>query len=255
VIKIPRLYAIIDAGCFRWVDDPAGTLAEYARALIEAGVTLIQYRNKLGSEREMLGQARELKRIAVAMASGEGSAPDRAEKRVRLIMNDRADLCLAADFDGVHVGQDDLAPASVRSILGSQAEATSPHLPNPGRYGAPADEEAPGYRWVGVSTHNPEQVREADGWPVDYIAVGPVFATDSKANPDPVIGLEGVRRARALTGKPLVAIGGITRTNCTDVIAAGADSVAVIAALMDNPWSAAREFLETLGKAGARAGR
>jgi thiamine-phosphate pyrophosphorylase len=107
--------------------------------------------------------------------------------------------------------------------------------------------QARGYKWVGVSTHNPEQVREADGWPVDYVAVGPVFATGSRANPDPVIGLEGVRQARLLTRKPLVAIGGITPANCREVMASGADSVAVIAALMKDTGAVVREFLEATG--------
>ena len=123
----------------------------------------------------MLEQAQELK--------------CRLGSSVTLIMNDRADLCLAAGFDGVHVGQDDLSPAGVRAVIGDSL-------------------------WLGVSTHNPEQLAEADKTTANYLAIGPVFATQSKANPDPVIGLEGVRRARALTRKPLVAIGGITRENC-----------------------------------------
>jgi len=133
-------------------------------------------------------------------------------------MNDRADLCLAAGWDGVHVGRNDLSPRSARQILGSS-------------------------RWLGVSTHNPEQVAEADQSPADYIAIGPVFSTLTKANPDPVIGLEGVRAARRLTAKPLVAIGGITRQNCRAVIDAGADSVAVISDLVRQPRKSAEEFL------------
>jgi thiamine-phosphate pyrophosphorylase len=108
-------------------------------------VTLIQYRNKGGSARETLAQARELQRVvanATAGADAERGAPVTHAEDVRLIMNDRADLCLAADFDGVHVGQEDLSPMSVRAIVGA-------------------------HRWVGVSTHNPAQVREADTWPVD----------------------------------------------------------------------------------------
>jgi thiamine-phosphate pyrophosphorylase len=96
---------------------------------------------------------------------------------------------------------------------------------------------------LGVSTHNPEQVAEADQSPADYIAIGPVFSTLTKANPDPVIGLEGVRAARRLTAKPLVAIGGITRQNCRAVIDAGADSVAVISDLVRQPRKSAEEFL------------
>ena len=137
-------------------------------------------------------------------------------------MNDRADLCLAAEFDGVHLGQDDLSPEGARKIVGVD-------------------------RWLGVSTHNPQQVAEADKTSADYIAFGPVFATGSKVNPDPVVGLEGVRVARSLTRKPLVAIGGITRQNCRAVIEAGADSVAVISDLVRDPPKSAEEFLRILG--------
>ena len=101
--------------------------------------------------------------------------------------------------------------------------------------------------WLGVSTHNPEQLAEADKTTANYLAIGPVFATGSKANPDPVIGLEGVRQARALTRKPLVAIGGITRANCREVIAAGADAVAVISDLLREPRKSAEEFFRILG--------
>jgi len=136
-------------------------------------------------------------------------------------MNDRADLCLAAEFGGVHVGQDDLSPESARKIIGPE-------------------------RWLGVSTHNAQQVIEADQTSADYVAIGPVFTTASKANPDPVIGLDGVRQARASTRKPLVAIGGITRQNCHSVINAGADSVAVISDLVNQPCKSAEEFLRIL---------
>jgi len=155
----------------------------------------------------MLDQARELKRDL--------------RDSVRLIMNDRADLCLAAGFDGVHIGQDDLSPESVRRIIGPD-------------------------RILGVSTHNPEQLREADRTSADYLAIGPVFATTSKEKPDPVVGLEGVRRARALTTKPLVAIGGITRKTAASVVEAGADSVAVISDLLREPRKSAEEFLRIL---------
>ena len=156
----------------------------------------------------MLEQARELKR--------------RLGNSVKLIMNDRADLCLAAEFDGVHVGQDDLSPEGARKVIGRSL-------------------------WLGVSTHNPEQLAEADKTTANYLAIGPVFATGSKANPDPVIGLEGVRQARALTRKPLVAIGGITRANCREVIEAGADAVAVISDLLREPRKSAEEFFRILG--------
>ncbi len=138
-------------------------------------------------------------------------------------MNDRADLCLAAGFDGVHLGQDDLSPEGARKVIGTDL-------------------------WLGVSTHNPEQLVQADQSTADYLAIGPVFSTRSKANPDPVIGLEGVRRARALTRKPLVAIGGITRENCRSVIEAGADAVAVISDLIRDPRKSAEEFFGDWGK-------
>src|SRR5438445_11889667 len=102
-------------------------------------------------------------------------------------------------------------------------------------------------RWLRVSTHNPRQFAEAEGTSADYIAIGPVFATASKLNPDPVIELAGVRQARQLTRKPLVAIGGITRENCSAVIEAGADSVAVISDLIRDPGKSAEEFLRILG--------
>jgi thiamine-phosphate pyrophosphorylase len=137
-------------------------------------------------------------------------------------MNDRADLCIAAGFDGLHVGQDDLLPESARRIIGAD-------------------------RWLGVSTHNPEQLAEADTTSANYLAIGPIFATSSKANPDPVVGLDGLRRARELTRKPLVAIGGVTRANARLVIDAGADSVAVISDLLRDPGKSAEEFLRVLG--------
>ena len=202
-IVLPRLYPILDASCFP--DDRA--LFRFAEDLLDAGVTLLQYRNKQGSARQMLSHARELRRIA-----GD---------RARLIMNDRADLCLAAGFDGVHVGQDDLPPEAVRRIVGNGL-------------------------WLGVSTHNPEQLREVEPTDADYVAIGPVFVTSSKANPDPVVGLEGVRAARSLTRKPLVAIGGITRANARSVIEAGADSVAVISDLVREPRRAVEEFERVL---------
>jgi len=179
-----------------------------AEELAAAGCTLVQYRNKSGNARRMLDEARELRA--------------RLGASVRLIMNDRADLCLAAGFDGLHVGQDDLSAESARRIIGTA-------------------------RWLGVSTHNPEQLAEADKTSADYLAIGPVFATTSKANPDIVVGLEGVRRARELTRKPLVAIGGITRANARSVIEAGADSVAVISDLLRDPRKSAEEFLRVLG--------
>jgi len=221
MIVLPRLYPILDASCF----PDSSRLITAAEELAGAGVTLIQYRNKSGNARVMLEQARELKSLLSQDQNPHPVAQNATRvghPRVRLIMNDRADLCIATDFDGVHVGQDDLSHEAVRGIIGPD-------------------------RWLGVSTHNPEQLREADLTSADYLAIGPVFATSSKERPDPVVGLEGVRRARELTRKPLVAIGGINRANAKSVIEAGADSVAVISDLLREPRKSAEEFFRILG--------
>lgn len=256
MVVLPRLYPILDAACF----SDEKELFAAAGELAAAGCTLIQYRNKSGNARVMLEQARELKTVLgdygqnphfsqkrgemghppprsfplfedrEGRGTGNGSFVDAPRTRasgapssVNLIMNDRADLCLAAGFDGVHVGQDDLSAESVRRIIGDSED-----------------------RWLGVSTHNPEQLAEADKTSADYLAIGPIFATSSKEKPDPVVGLEGIRRARQLTRKPLVAIGGITRANAASVIEAGADSVAVISDLLRDPGKSAEEFLRIL---------
>jgi thiamine-phosphate pyrophosphorylase len=200
---LPKLYAIVDASCF----SSARELVEAAEELVAAGAKIIQYRNKSDDPRSILAHSFELGRRIGAQAS--------------LILNDRADLCVAAGFDGVHVGQDDLSPESVRKIVGRG-------------------------RVMGISTHNPGQVKQADRTSADYIAIGPVFRTSTKRNPDPEIGLAGVRRARELTEKPLVAIGGIGRENCRSVIEAGADSVAVISDLVRQPGKSFEEFLRIL---------
>ena len=197
---------------FSAVPDPLGAIVRFTLELVEGGAQLIQYRNKSSSPREILSHARELRRAV--------------QDRVRLIMNDRTDLCLSAGFEGVHLGQEDLSPPAARQIF---QKAGKPDL------------------WIGFSTHNPDQAGHAALMPVTYIAVGPVFATSSKANPDPVIGLEGIREARKLTAKPLVAIGGITRQNCKSVINAGADAIAVISDVVESPRKSTEEFLRILG--------
>lgn len=208
--QLPYLYCIADSAFFPGITE----LLTFAEELAAGGCTLLQYRNKSGNAPAMLDQAVELRR------RWRAGVP--APHNMKLIMNDRADLCLGADFDGVHVGQDDLPADMVREIIGPD-------------------------RWLGVSTHNPEQLREAELTSADYLAIGPVFATSSKDKPDPIVGLEGVRRARALTRKPLVAIGGITRANAKSVIEAGADSVAVISDLLRDPRKSAEEFFRILG--------
>ena len=203
MINLPRLYPILDRTQF----PDMKSLLHTADELRGGGASLLQYRNKSGNVRQMLEEARALRQ--------------HFGNSLKLIMNDRADLCLAADFDGVHVGQHDLSPEGARRVIGQQL-------------------------WLGVSTHNPEQLAAADATAADYLAIGPVFATSSKLTPDPVVGLNGVRRARELTRKPLVAIGGITRANARSVIEAGADSVAVISDLIVDPRKSAEEFFRIL---------
>ncbi len=208
-VTIPRLYAIADMGV---LDAQGITLRAFAEELAEAGVRLVQLRYKGGQPRSILRAA------AVLTGVFGGSA-------CRLILNDRADLAVLAGWDGVHVGQGDLAVGDARRIVGAR-------------------------RWVGVSTHTAEQVRatgettsqqgdaeyQGSSWlanaGADYVAIGPVFATGTKLDAAPAVGLQGVSSARVLTTKPLVAIGGITMANARSVIEAGADSVAMIAGLM-----------------------
>jgi thiamine-phosphate pyrophosphorylase len=208
-VGLPKLYPILDAGL---LEARGHDLRWAAEQLKEASVGLLQYRDKAGSPQSVLQNAAAIREAFAGAAR-------------RLILNDRADLAVLAEWDGVHVGQGDLLPEDARRVVGVE-------------------------RWVGVSTHTEEQVRLADLTCADYVAVGPVFATGTKLDAAPVIGLDGVRRARALTTKPIVAIGGITRANARSVIEAGADSVAVISALFvegESVEKVARDFLEILG--------
>ncbi len=169
--------------------------AEQVARLCEGGARLVQLREKHLSPREFYQEALEAVRVARSFGA-------------KLIVNDRADVALAVGADGVHVGQDDVPPGAARSLLGEGAV-------------------------VGFSTHNVGQASEASALPVSYVAFGPVFDTSSKEKPDPVVGLEGVRRVRAAVGGiPVVAIGGITAESAPAVLAAGADSIAVIGALL-----------------------
>jgi thiamine-phosphate pyrophosphorylase len=170
------------------------SVESFAHELRAAGIRFLQYRDKKATDEVFLLRAALLRSIFPSSDSV-------------LILNDRAYLMEFARYEGVHVGQEDLSPADARAILGPDV-------------------------LVGVSTHGEDQLRIASQCPADYLAIGPVFATSSKENPDPVVGLKGVRAARALTTKPLVAIGGITRANCAAVLAAGANSVAVISDLI-----------------------
>jgi thiamine-phosphate pyrophosphorylase len=183
---------------------------DVAKKLSDAGVRLFQYRNKFGSTRELLQASAAL-------------AAELVPAGATLFVNDRPDVAFLSGASGVHVGQHDLPVAESRAVLGQ------------GKY-------------LGVSTHNLEQFRAAAATDADYIALGPIFATGSKANPDPVVGTDMIRAARKLTEKPIVAIGGITLERAREVIEAGANSVTVISDILRAPDAAkrARQFLELL---------
>jgi thiamine-phosphate pyrophosphorylase len=179
-----------------------GPAQEIARQLMNAGVRLLQYRAKNLPAREVLETSRQL-----AEAARQAGA--------NFFVNDRPDLAYLSGAHGVHVGQDDLSVEQARAIIGQD-------------------------HWVGVSTHNPQQFQHAIATSADYVAIGPIFATTSKANPDPVVGTDMIRRLRPLTAKPIVAIGGIRLENAAEVIEAGADSVAVISEILAAADPAAR---------------
>lgn len=195
---------------------PADEIVSFAEALAAAGMLLIQLRLKQASPALVYAQTKAL----LAALSPRG---------VRLIVNDRPDIAAIAQAGGVHVGQDDLPAEAARHIC-------RPPL------------------WVGVSTHNLDQLREADRTSADYIAVGPIFPTGTKDNPDPVVGVDFVRAARRLTRKPLVAIGGITAERAEDVYRAGADSLAVISDLTKaaDPAARVRDYAAAFARARAR---
>jgi len=190
---------------------------ECAQKLAAAGVRLLQYRNKRASARELFESSKELSSLLIP-------------QDVTFVLNDRADVASAAEASGVHVGQEDLQAEAARSVIGTG-------------------------KLLGVSTHNLDQFRDAAATSADYVAVGPVFSTSTKANPDPVIGIEFIRRVRGLTDKPIVAIGGIRLERAVEVIQAGADSVAVISdiILARDPGQRARQYIELLGAANDRA--
>jgi thiamine-phosphate pyrophosphorylase len=186
---------------------------ECAVKLAAAGVRLLQYRNKEASARELLEKSRAI----AALVCPQG---------VTFLVNDRPDVAILAGADGVHVGQHDLSPDAARRVVGKD-------------------------KLVGISTHNLQQFYAAAATTADYLAVGPVFETRTKANPDPVVGAELVRRARAMTDTPIVAIGGITLERASDIIAAGADSVAVISDILlaQDPAERAAKYIALLEKA------
>jgi len=181
------------------LDRRAIALETAAAAFLEGGAGILQIRHKRHWSRGFFETARTVARLS-------------REAGAALVVNDRADFAMLLEA-GLHVGQDDLPPHDARRLMGPDAS-------------------------IGFSSHNVNQLCAAGGEPVDYVALGPVFSTASKLNPDPVTGVEEIRRCRSLIEKPLVAIGGITQENALDVLRAGADSVAVIAGLLPDPATA-----------------
>jgi thiamine-phosphate pyrophosphorylase len=247
---VSKLYVIIDAAVLA---SQSYSVALCAESLRKAEVTLLQYRDKDAGPQTVLRNAA----MIGAAFSGSGAT---------LILNDRADLAVLAGWDGVHVGQGDLSPEDAKEVLAGAGMPSHREGQERDGWGTRvlAGSKNPRLRsetwgtrgmgdseWiVGVSTHTEAQVVAADAGVADYVAIGPVFATGTKLDAEAVVGLESVRRARALTRKPLVAIGGITRENARSVIEAGADSVAVISGLFvvgESVEKVARDFLEILG--------
>jgi thiamine-phosphate pyrophosphorylase len=185
-MRLKLFYPILDTetAARRRIDPVAA-----AEQILEGGAGILQFRHKGFFSRDVFDRARQI----AALCRGVDAL---------FVINDRADIAKLLD-GALHLGQDDLAPADARRVLGDGAV-------------------------IGFSNHNEAQLRAAADQPVDYLALGPIFGTSSKLNPDPVVGLEELRRLRLLTTRPLVAIGGITRANARSVIEAGADSVAVI---------------------------
>ena len=211
-IVFPPLYAIIDAGLVKTSE------LSFAEMMAESGVEILQYRSKYATSRQLFDAcavlAREWPRLTANFPAGQPRAP-------RFIVNDRADIAALVGAGGVHVGQTDLGVEQARAMVGPRA-------------------------WVGVSTHNLEQVAAADETSADYIAFGPIFPTTTKEKPDPVVGLDLLAQVRRRTRKPLVAIGGITLERAEAVYRAGADSLAVTRDLMAaaDPAAQARAYLQ-----------
>ncbi len=202
----PFLYPIVDAGLVG-IDRVAAVVS----SLVSAGARLVQVRAKGVGDRALCQAAS----AAVSAAHAGGAL---------LIVNDRPDVARIAGADGVHVGQEDLAPEDVRRLL-------------------------PPAALVGISSHDVAQAVAAGATGADYVAIGPVFATSTKERPDPVVGLSIVREVRARVKVPVVAIGGITAANARDVVAAGADGLAVVSHLLRdaNPGEAFRRMESLIG--------
>ena len=203
--SLKGLYVILDAQALR-----DRSLVDVLREAASGGARLFQYRDKTSSALEMYRQALLLRRAA-------------ADAGALLLVNDRCDLALAVDADGVHLGQDDLPLSLARSVLGSG-------------------------KIIGVSTHGAAQVRDATEGGADYLGFGPIFPTATKPRHEPVMGIEGLRQIRPLTRLPIFAIGGLTVDTVEAVVGAGANGVAVVSAIVDSPdiAGAVRTFMARL---------
>jgi thiamine-phosphate pyrophosphorylase len=190
--SLSGLYVILDPSVC-----PARPLVEVLTTAVEAGASLFQYRNKTAPMKEAYVEALALRRAA-------------AKAGVLFIVNDRCDLALAVDADGVHLGQGDLPLDMAKKVMGPD-------------------------KLIGISTHNPYQVREATAGKPDYLGFGPIFKPGSKQGHDPVVGLEGLRAMRSLTSLPVFAIGGIQIGQVVEVMRAGANGVAIISAILKAP--------------------
>jgi len=186
---IGGIYVILDPSVC-----PDRSLTDVLKEAAAAGVRLFQYRNKSASMKEAYAEALLLRNVA-------------RDANVTFIVNDRCDLALAVDADGVHLGQEDLPLDLARKVMGPD-------------------------RLIGISTHNPDQVREATAGKPDYLGFGPIFKPGSKQDHDPVVGLEGLRAMRTLTSLPVFAIGGIQVDQVREVMRAGANGVAIISAIL-----------------------
>jgi thiamine-phosphate pyrophosphorylase len=187
---LPRFYPILDTELLARC---AVSAQEAAEALLNAGARILQFRHKTDFDRQTFSTAERVAELC-------------SRTNAIFVMNDRADIALMLDA-ALHIGQDDLAPADARKVIGES-------------------------RTLGFSTHNERQLLASKDEPIDYVAIGPIFTTGSKRNPDLVVGIDELRRLRVLAGRPLVAIGGITRHNAIEVMDAGADSVAVVGDLI-----------------------
>jgi thiamine-phosphate pyrophosphorylase len=201
----PELYLVTDRDLSR-----GRSLEEIVSAAVRGGVTMVQLREKECSSRQFVESARRLKEKLDPFD-------------IPLLINDRADIALAAGCDGVHIGQSDLPYQDARQLMGPDAI-------------------------IGLSVENEEQAREAEGLDADYLGLSPIYATPTKTDIDTQLGLEGVRRIRKISRHVLVAIGGLNESNTPDVIRSGADGVAVVSAICsaDDPEEAARRIREAV---------